>query len=100
MEVRQANRNNDPGSAGRRGLGGLGRSAVPDGRDGAVSAKAVAEVLAILAVDLVGVLPITDRVATLERLANRLDDQSRTPGGREIAALLSGVAEALMRLEG
>ncbi|SEH31632.1 hypothetical protein SAMN02799636_01108 [Methylobacterium sp. 275MFSha3.1] len=65
-----------------------------------VSARAVAEVLAILVVDLIGVLPVSDRAATLERLANRLDDQSRTPGGRETAALLSSVAEALMRLEG
>jgi hypothetical protein len=98
MEVSDRNRHGDPGSAGRRSLGGHGRSAGPDGRGGTVSAGAVAEVLAILVIDLVGVLPVDDLAATLERLANRLDEQSRTPGGRETAALLGGVAEALMRL--
>ena len=99
MEVSDRNRRCDPRSAGRRRLGGHGWSAGPGERDGLVSARAVAEVLAILAVDLIGVLPVSNRTATLERLANRLDDQGRTPGGRETAGLLAGVAGALMRLE-
>ena len=100
MEVRQANKHRDPGSAGRRRLGGHGRSAGPDGIEGMVSGKAVAETLAILMVDLIRVLPAQDRRGTLERLANRLDDQARTPGGGETAVLLGAVADALMRLEG
>lgn len=99
MEVRQANRNSNPGSAGRRRLGGHGRSAGPDGIEGVVSGKAVAETLAILMVDLIRVLPAQDRHGTLERLANRVDDQARTPGGGETAGLLGAVAEALMQLE-
>jgi hypothetical protein len=77
MEVSDRNRRSDLGSAGRRPLVGHGRLAGPDGRDGLVSASAVAEVLAIQAADLVGVLP----------------------GGRDTAALLSSVADALMQLE-
>ena len=98
MEVSDRHRHDDPGSAGRRRLGGPRRSAGPDGRE--VDAGTLAEVLAILAVDLVSVLPVDDRAGVLERLANRLDGQSRTPGGRETAAMLGRVAEALMRLEG
>jgi hypothetical protein len=101
MEVGQAHRHTVTGSACRRSLGGLKRSAGPDGRERKVevSAQALAEALAILVVDLVGVLPAGDRTATLERLANKLDDQGRTPGGSEAAALLGAVGHALMRLE-
>ncbi|GEP08575.1 hypothetical protein [Methylobacterium gnaphalii] len=99
MEVSEKDRDDVTGSAGRRSLGGLGWSAGPDGRVGHVSAKAVAETLAILMMDLVGVLPISDRTAVLERLTNRLDEQGRTPGGRETAALLGSVAVGLMGLE-
>ncbi|KQQ23711.1 hypothetical protein ASF53_05135 [Methylobacterium sp. Leaf123] len=58
----------------------------------------LAEALAILTVDLVGVLPILDRDAVLERLANRLDEHGRSPGGTEAAAILGAVSRALIRL--
>ncbi|MEH3118862.1 MAG: hypothetical protein PGN25_15055 [Methylorubrum populi] len=58
----------------------------------------LAEALAVMAVDLVGVLPGLDRDAVLERLANRLDAHGRTPGGTEAAALLGAVGRALIRL--
>lgn len=58
----------------------------------------LAEALAILTVDLVGVLPILDRDAVLERLANRLDEHGRRPGGSDAAAMLGAVGRALIRL--
>ncbi len=58
----------------------------------------LAEALAILTVDLVGVLPGLDRDAVLERLANRLDEHGRKAGGTEAAWLLGAVSRALIRL--
>ncbi|CAO4179505.1 hypothetical protein EEDFHM_03532 [Methylorubrum populi] len=58
----------------------------------------LAEVLAILTVDLVGVLPILDRDAVLERLANRLDEHGRSPGGTAASIMLGAVGRALIRL--
>lgn len=58
----------------------------------------LAEALAILTVDLVGVLPGLDRDAVLERLANRLDVHGRRPGGSEAAAMLGAVGRAVIRL--
>lgn len=49
-------------------------------------------------VDLVGVMPGLDRDAVLERLANRLDEHGRTPGGTDTAMLLGAVGRALIRL--
>ncbi|GJD88214.1 hypothetical protein BHAOGJBA_1727 [Methylobacterium hispanicum] len=60
----------------------------------------LAEALAVLMVDLVGAIPLGDRCAVLERLANRLDDRGRVAGGSEAAVLLGALAVALMRLEG
>lgn len=49
-------------------------------------------------VDLVGVMPGLDRDAVLERLANRLDEHGRTPGGKDTAVLLGAIGRALIRL--
>lgn len=65
-----------------------------------IGPQRLAEALAVLMVDLVGAVLATEREAALERLANRLDDRARTPGGTEAAALLGAVGAALMRLEG
>lgn len=58
----------------------------------------LAEVLAILAVDLVEAVGAPDVGFVLERLTNRLDGQGRTAGGSEAAALLGAVGRSLMRL--
>lgn len=60
----------------------------------------LAEVLAILASELVDVMPVADRGAARERLANRLDGLGRTPGGSEAAGMLGAVGGAMMRMEG
>lgn len=59
----------------------------------------LAEALAVLILDLVGSLPLADRSAVLERLANRLDDRGRIGGGSAAAGLLGAVGVALMRME-
>ncbi|NEU13564.1 hypothetical protein G3T14_15700 [Methylobacterium sp. BTF04] len=69
--------------------GGGERGAVPT----------LGDALAVLCVDLIAVLPAVDRPAVRERLANRLDDQARTPGAGPAAALLGAIAIALMRME-
>lgn len=61
--------------------------------------QALGDALAVLVVDVIAVMPMPDRAAARERLANRLDDQSRIPGAGPAAALLGAVANALMRLE-
>jgi hypothetical protein len=71
-------------------------SAPPDGA--APRLKPLGEALAIMMVDLVGVMPGLDRNAVLERLANRLDEHGRTPGGTDTAMLLGAVGRALIRL--
>ncbi|XYD07448.1 hypothetical protein R1A27_20285 [Methylobacterium sp. NMS12] len=59
----------------------------------------LAEALAVIVVEVLGVLPSAHREAALIRIANRLDGFGRTPRGNEAAALLRAVAEGLMRLE-
>ena len=59
----------------------------------------LAEVLAVVVVEVLGVLPTDHRDAALIRLANRLDGFGRTPRGTEAARMLRAVAEALMRME-
>ncbi|AYO83680.1 hypothetical protein [Methylobacterium brachiatum] len=59
----------------------------------------LAEVLAVVVQEVVGLLPNVDRDIGLERLANRLDGFGRTAGGGEAAAMLRAVAGSLMRLE-
>lgn len=61
--------------------------------------QALGDALAVLVADVIAVVPMTDRAAARERLANRLDDQSRIPSAGPAAALLGAVANALMRLE-
>ena len=61
--------------------------------------QVLGDALAVLMVDLIVVVPVGDRPAARERLANRLDDQSRIPGAGPAAGLLGAVANALMRLE-
>ncbi len=73
---------------------------VPAGAPAELPTQRLAEALAVLMVDLVGAMPLGDRCAVLERLANRLDDRGRVAGGSEAAALLGAVGSALMRLEG
>ena len=58
----------------------------------------LAEVLAILTVDLIGVLYVDDRTAALQRLANRCDGHGRTRNGSTAAAMLGEIGGALMRL--
>ncbi|MDP4024438.1 hypothetical protein Q8W71_17575 [Methylobacterium sp. NEAU 140] len=60
----------------------------------------LSEVLAVLVSEIVSALPIPDREGALVRIANRLDDLGRLPGGNEGAAMLGAVADVLMRLEG
>lgn len=60
-------------------------------------AETLAKALAVFAVDLIEVLPVRDREAALERLANRLDDRGRGADGAA-AALLGAVGGALMRV--
>ncbi|WP_345819905.1 hypothetical protein ABC766_27115 [Methylobacterium fujisawaense] len=59
----------------------------------------LAEALAVIVVEVLGVLPSAHQEAALIRIANRLDGFGRAPWGNEVAALLRAVAEALMRLE-
>lgn len=59
----------------------------------------LAEALAVLMVDIVEVLAVSDRRAARERLANILFEQGLVPGGNEAAVLLGAVGGALMRLE-
>lgn len=59
----------------------------------------LAEALAVLMLDLVGSLPLTERRGTLERLANRLHDRGCVANGTEAAALLGAVGGALMWME-
>ncbi len=72
---------------------------VPAGAPAELSTQRLAEALAVLMVDLVGAMPLGDRCAVLERLANRLDDRGRVAGGSEAAVLLGAVASSLIRLE-
>lgn len=60
-------------------------------------AETLAKALAVFAVDLIEVLPVRDREAALERLANRLDDRGRGVEG-VAAALLGAVGGSLMRI--
>ncbi|GAA0278533.1 hypothetical protein GCM10008965_52310 [Methylorubrum aminovorans] len=77
----------------------LSHMAVSPPPDGAAPGlRPLGEALAILMVDLVGVMPGLDRDAVLERLANRLDGHGRTPGGTNSAMLLGAVGRALIRL--
>lgn len=59
----------------------------------------LAEALAVIVVEVLGVLPIDHRDAALIRITNRLDGFGRTPRGHEAARMLRAVAEALMRME-
>lgn len=59
----------------------------------------LAEALAVIVVEVLGVLPSAHREAALIRIANRLDSFGRTPRGNEAARMLRAVAEALMRME-
>ncbi|WP_426313874.1 hypothetical protein ACN9MF_20385 [Methylobacterium fujisawaense] len=59
----------------------------------------LAEALAVIVVEVLGVLPSAHREAALIRIANRLDGFGRAPRGNEAAALLRAVAGALMRME-
>jgi hypothetical protein len=59
----------------------------------------LAEALAVIVVEVLGVLPSAHREAALIRIANRLDGFGRAPRCNEAAALLRTVAEALMRME-
>jgi len=68
-------------------------------RSGSSTRPTLGDALAVLCVDLIAVLPAQDRAAVRERLANRLDEQARTPGSRPAAALLGAIAHALMRME-
>lgn len=61
-------------------------------------ADRLADALAVMMLDLVQSLPITDRGGVLERLANRLDDRGRIARGGDSALLLSRVAGALMQI--
>lgn len=58
-------------------------------------ADRLADALAVMMLDLVQSLAITDRGCVLERLANRLDDRGRTAGGGEAALLLGRVGGRL-----
>ncbi len=59
----------------------------------------LAEALAVIVVEVLGVLPSVHREAALIRIANRMDGFGRAPGSNEAAALLRAVAGALMRME-
>jgi hypothetical protein len=58
----------------------------------------LAEVLAIVVLEVVGAIDPNSRGAALERVANRLDGHGRAFGS-EAAAMLGAVGMALMRLE-
>ncbi|MDO9428416.1 MAG: hypothetical protein Q7T93_16490 [Methylobacterium sp.] len=79
-------------------MAGLSSPAGMEGR-GPPLVQVLGDALAVLMVDLIAVVPVGDRPAARERLANRLDDQSRIPGAGPAATLLGAVANALMRLE-
>jgi len=63
-----------------------------------VSPQAMADALAVFAVDLIGVLPQGERTEMLQRLANRLDNQARAVGGGQAAAMVGAIGESLMKL--
>lgn len=63
-----------------------------------VTRRTLSEALAVMMVDMMAAMEVDDRPATLERLANRLDDRGRVVGGGETAKLIGATGAVLIRL--